>query len=336
MASTFSSSWSVTTVPTRRRTHVERLESSSAIRMYTSYSGMRSTGGADAPSGSRFRKWVLAATPSLETLMQLLIGIVVGVLPARPSLCQPRVEAGRHESVGTLLTLGGADREVVGVLVLGVVVVATHPPPLHGVSSGGLHQLLPQREVLYGAALAPPAARHPAGDPFVHPLDQVLGIGHVRDAGLAPLPVQPFQRRDGAGERHTIVGRVGRAFVQVPARYAVARGGLDQRGVAAGIGRLHAVAEAALVGVHEHADRRRLLGHLRAGSPPGCRCGAGSPRRGTPRRRWAGPLDGSGGPRRTRAHRRSSARAARRTRSRSARRSGSGRTRWGRERRLWW
>src|SRR5213592_42189 len=205
MASTFSSSWSVTTVPTRRRTHVERLESSSAIRMYTSYSGMRSTGGADAPSGSRFRKWVLAATPSL----------------------------------GTLLTLGGADREVVGVLVLGVVVVATHPPPLHGVSSGGLHQLLPQREVLYGAALAPPAARHPAGDPFVHPLDQVLGIGHVRDAGLAPLPVQPFQRRDGAGERHTIVGRVGRAFVQVPARYAVARGGLDQRGVAAGIGRLH-------------------------------------------------------------------------------------------------
>src|SRR5207249_2733114 len=228
MASTFSSSWSVTTVPTRRRTHVERLASSSAIRMYTSYSGMRSTGGADAPSGSRFRKWVLAATPSLETLMQLLIGIVVGVLPARPSLRQPRVEPGRHESVGTFLTLGGADREVVGVLVLGVVVVATHPPPLHGVSSGGLHQLLPQREVLYGAALAPPAARHPAGDPFVHPLDQVLGIGHVRDAGLAPLPVQPFQRRDGAGERHTIVGRVGRAFVQVPARYAVARGGVRE------------------------------------------------------------------------------------------------------------
>src|SRR5438552_11363737 len=238
MASTFSSSWSVTTVPTRRRTHVERLASSSAIRMYTSYSGMRSTGGADAPSGSRFRKWVLAATPSLETLMQLLIGIVVGVLPARPSLRQPRVEPGRHESVGTFLTLGGADREIVGVLVLGVVVVAAHPPPLHGVPAGGLHQLSPQREVLYGAALAPPAARHPAGHPFVHPLDQVLGIGHVRDAGLAPLPVQPFQRRDGAGERHTIVGRVGRAFVQVPARYAVARGGLDQRGVAAGIGRL--------------------------------------------------------------------------------------------------
>src|SRR5436189_177319 len=190
---------------------------------------MRSTGGTDAPLGNRFKQCVLAATPSLKRLMQLLIGIVVGVLPARPSLCQPRVEAGRHESVGTLLTLGGADREVVGVLVLGVVVVATHPPPLHGVSSGGLHQLLPQREVLYAAA----------------------------------------------------------------------RGGLDQRGVAAGIGRLHAVAEAALVGVHEHADRRRLLGHLRAGSPPGCRCGAGSPRRGTPRRRWAGPLDGSGGPRRT-------------------------------------
>ena len=36
IASTFSSRWSVTTVPTCRRTQVERFANSSAIRMYTS------------------------------------------------------------------------------------------------------------------------------------------------------------------------------------------------------------------------------------------------------------------------------------------------------------
>ena len=36
IASTFSSRWSVTTVPTCSRAHVERFASSSAIRMYTS------------------------------------------------------------------------------------------------------------------------------------------------------------------------------------------------------------------------------------------------------------------------------------------------------------
>src|SRR5689334_13032391 len=101
---------------------------------------MRSAGGTDAPSGSTFRKCVLAATPSLGTLMQLLIGIVVGVPPARPPLCQPGIEARRQETVGALLALGGADREVVGVLVLGVVVVAAHPAPVDRVPGRRLHQ----------------------------------------------------------------------------------------------------------------------------------------------------------------------------------------------------
>src|SRR5947207_8462333 len=299
MASTFSSSWSVTTVPTRSRAQVERLASSSAIRIYTSYSGTRSTGATDAPVGNRFKKCVLAATPSLGTLMQVEIGIVVGVVSPRPPLRQPGVEAGRDESVGALLALGGAHGEVVGVLVLGIVVVAADPAPLDGVPGGRLHQLLPQRQILDRAALAAPAARHPAGDPVVHPLDQVLGIGHVGDARVAPLAMQPLERGDSARERHAIVGRVGGALVEVPARDAVAGGRLDQRGVAAGVGRLGAVAEAALVGVDEDVDRRRLVGHLRAESPPGYRCGAESLPRATRQRRWGGRARGSGGPRRT-------------------------------------
>src|SRR5439155_21821084 len=70
------------------------------MRMYTSYNGMRSTGGAAAPSGSTLRKCVLAGTPSLKTLMQLLIGIVVPVTPAGALLGEPGVERRRHQPVG--------------------------------------------------------------------------------------------------------------------------------------------------------------------------------------------------------------------------------------------
>src|SRR6059036_732960 len=118
MASTFSSTWSVTTVPTCSRAQVERLASSSAMRMYTSYSGMRSTGGAAAPSGSTLRKWLLAGTPSLKTLMQLLIGIVVRVAPAGALLVEPGVERRRDQPVRACLTLRSAGREDVGVFVL--------------------------------------------------------------------------------------------------------------------------------------------------------------------------------------------------------------------------
>src|SRR5205807_9201405 len=105
IASTFSSRWSVTTVPTWSRTQVERLASSSAIRMYTSYRGMRSTGGTASPFGSRLRARVFAATPSLATLMQPLVRVVVPRTPARPLGYGPGVEAGWYQSVRAVLTL---------------------------------------------------------------------------------------------------------------------------------------------------------------------------------------------------------------------------------------
>src|SRR5256886_3216884 len=259
MASTFSSCWSVTTVPTRSRAQVERLASSSAIRIYTSHSGTRSTGATDAPVATRFKKCVLAATPSLGPLMQVEIGIVVGVLPPRPPLCQPGIEAGRYEPVGALLALGGADGEVVGVFVLGVVVVAADPAPLDRVPGGRLHQLLPQRQILDRAALAAPAARHPAGNPVVHPLDQVLGIGHVSDAGVAPLAVQPLERGDGAPERPSIVGAIGGALVGVPARDAIAGGGPHPRGGAAGGGGPGALSRAGPARAGRGAEPRRAV-----------------------------------------------------------------------------
>src|SRR6059058_4964296 len=144
IASTFSSTWSVTTVPTWSRAHVERFASSSAMRMYTSYSGIRSTGGGAAPSVSTFKKCVLACTPSLATLMQFLIGVVIGVLAAGPLLGQPRVEPRRDQPVGTFLALGGQHREVVRVLVLGVTRVPFDPAPADLMGGGGLDELLPQ------------------------------------------------------------------------------------------------------------------------------------------------------------------------------------------------
>src|SRR5438046_10121349 len=49
IARTFSRAWSVMTVPTCSRPHVERLASSSAIRMETSYRGIRD---GDASAGA--------------------------------------------------------------------------------------------------------------------------------------------------------------------------------------------------------------------------------------------------------------------------------------------
>src|SRR2546426_921310 len=147
MARTFSSTWSVTTVPTRSRTQVERLASSSAMRMYTSYRGMRSTGGAAAPSGSTLRKCVLAGTPSLKTLMQLLIGIVVRIASAGALLGEPGVEPRRYQAVGALLALRGLGGEGVGVFVLRVPRVALDPSPLDLVRRRGLDQFLPHTHV---------------------------------------------------------------------------------------------------------------------------------------------------------------------------------------------
>src|SRR6267143_1830799 len=186
IASTFSSTWSVTTVPTCSRAQVERLASSSAMRMYTSYSGMRSTGGAAAPSGSMLRKCVLAGTPSLKTLMQLLIGIVVRIAPAGSLLGEPGVEPRRYQAVGAFLTLGSPGGEGVGVFVLRVPRMALDPAPLDVVRRRGLDQFLPQLLILEHPALALPAACSPPRDPLAHSLDEVLRVGHVYDAGVLP------------------------------------------------------------------------------------------------------------------------------------------------------
>src|SRR3989442_12132330 len=131
---------------------------------------MRWTGGAAAPSGRTFNRCVLAGTPSLWTLMQLSVRVVIGVgAGARPLPREPRVEARRHEPVRALLTLGCVHRERVGVLVLGMAGVPAHPAPLHGVGGGGLYELLPQLQVLDRAALPLPAARLPVLHPCRHP-----------------------------------------------------------------------------------------------------------------------------------------------------------------------
>src|SRR5437773_1424602 len=137
---------------------------------------MRSTGGADAPLGSRLEECVLAATPSLWTLMQLLVGIVGRVLAAGALLFEPRVEARGDETVGALLVLGGPGRQEVGVLVLGVVGVPPDPPPLHVVRPGSLLEFLPQLEALERAALAAPAAGRAAPHAPVPRPHPVLGV----------------------------------------------------------------------------------------------------------------------------------------------------------------
>src|SRR6266550_1676515 len=246
IARTFSSRWSVTTVPTCRRTHVERLASSSAMRMYTSYSGIRSTG----TDGSAASRWSL-----LAPLMQLLVGIEVHVFAARPLLREPGIEAGGNQTVGPLLLVGGADRERVGILVLDVLVVAADPAPLHCVCGIDLIELLPQLGVLERARFTPPAPSLPVFAPLAHPLHQILGVGDEVDQRVVPLAADPFQCGDRARERHLVVRRLRRAFVEIPPRYAVSRRRFDQRGVASPARLRGIVAEAAFIRMHEHERR---------------------------------------------------------------------------------
>src|SRR6266850_4776235 len=266
IASTFSSTWSVTTVPTCSRAQVERLASSSAMRMYTSYNGMRSTGGAAAPSGSTLRKCVFAATPSLKTLMQLLIRIVVGVAPPGALLGEPGVEPRRNQPVRAFLALGSAGGEDVGVFVLGVPRVALDPAPLDCVRPRGLDQFLPEFQILEDAALALPPACFPPRHPFAHPFDEVLRVGNVHDVRVLPLAADPFQSSDRPGQGHLVVGRLRGGFVEVPPRQAVSGGRLDQRGVPAGARFGAVVAQTALIGVDQDAGPPLgRAGHLRAG-----------------------------------------------------------------------
>src|SRR6266540_6042146 len=223
IAKTFSSRWSVTTVPTCRREQVERLASSSAMRMYTSYSGIRSR----ESDGSAAARWSL-----LTSLMQLLVGIEVHVFAAGALLREPGVETGRNQAVGALLLLSGADREGVRILVLDVLVVAADPAPLNRVGGIDLIELLPQLGVLECARFAPPAPSLPVFAPLAHPLHQILGVGDEMDQRVAPLAADPFQRGDRARERHLVIRRLRRAFVEIPPRHTVSRRRLDQRRVA--------------------------------------------------------------------------------------------------------
>src|SRR3954468_4602860 len=196
--------------------------------------------------GSAASRW------SLLALIQLLVGIEGRVLAPRPLLREPRVEARGDETVGALLFLRRADGEEVGVLVFDVLVMTPHPAPVHGMMRRDLRERLPQLEVLECAGLAAPALRLPAGQPFVHPFDEILRIGDEADMCIAPLAPGPFERRNRAGDRHAVVRRLRGAVVEIPPRDAVARGCLDRRCIAAAARLARVVAEAALVGVNEY------------------------------------------------------------------------------------
>src|SRR5256886_15559303 len=102
------------------------------MRMYTSYRGMRSIGGTAAPVGRRLSVCVFAATPSLATLIQLLVGVVGRVPPAGALVCEPGGGPRRHQAVGAILTLRGAGGGGVGGFVLCVPRRGPRPaaPPL--------------------------------------------------------------------------------------------------------------------------------------------------------------------------------------------------------------
>src|SRR5256885_9236901 len=117
---------------------------------------MRSPGGTAAPVGRRLSVWVFAATPSLATLIQLLVGVVGRVPPAGALVCEPGVEPRRHQAVGAILTLPGAGREGVGVFILRGSRGALDPAPLHLRRPRGLDQVLPQGPILGHPAPALP------------------------------------------------------------------------------------------------------------------------------------------------------------------------------------
>src|SRR2546423_7921033 len=203
---------------------------------------MRSTGSA----GSAAARWSLPAA-----LMQLLVGIEVHILAARPLLREPGIEAGWNQAVGALLLIRGADRERVGILVLDVLIVSPDPAPLHGMRRIDLIELLPELGVLERAGFAAPATRLPVLAPLAHPLDQILGVGDEMHQRMAPLAANPFQRGDGARQRHLVVRRLRRALEEIPARDAVSRRRLDQCRVPPTAPLRGIVAEAAFVGMHD-------------------------------------------------------------------------------------
>src|SRR5437667_9660110 len=132
-----------------------------------------------------------------------------------------------------------------------MLVLAAHPAPIDRVRRRDLLELLPQVGVLERTRLPPPTPPLPVLGPLVHSLHEILGVGDILHDGLPPLAANPFERRDGAGERHFVVRRLRRAFIDIPPRHAVARWRLDQRRVAPPPRLAAVVAETALGAVDE-------------------------------------------------------------------------------------
>src|SRR3989454_966186 len=149
---------------------------------------------------------------------------------------------------------------MIGVLVLGVVVMTPNPTPPHVMRPDDLGELLPQLHVLEFPASALPSLLLPGRQPLGHALHQVFGVGDVPHARVCPLAADPLERRDRAGDGHPVVRRLGGALVKIPASDTVAGRGLDERPVAARTGLGGIVPEAALGGVDQHVDPRRV-GH---------------------------------------------------------------------------
>src|SRR2546425_5326837 len=98
--------------------------------MYTSYSGTRSgCCGGGASSGSVFRRCVLAGTPSLDALMDVPVGGVVGVPAPRAGGREPSVEAPCEQARRAPLAPRPTGCEGGGVFVLLLPPPGPHPLP---------------------------------------------------------------------------------------------------------------------------------------------------------------------------------------------------------------
>src|SRR2546425_9228114 len=127
-----------------------------------------------------------------------------------------------------------------------------HPPPIDRVRRRALLHLLPQLGILERPRLPPPTPPLPVLGPLVHSLHEILGVRDILHDGLPPLAANPFDRRDGAGERPFVVRRLRRAFIEIPPRHAVACACFDQRRVPPATRLAAVVAETAFVGVDEN------------------------------------------------------------------------------------
>src|SRR5688500_5258930 len=107
--------------------------------------------------------------PPLETLIQGGKGgirIIVSVLAGCPLMQQPGAEARRDDPRGGFLGPGGANRQIIGVFVLGVSVVPPHPGELALVQRQRLGQRPPQLQVLDPPGFALPPPGDPPGQPL--------------------------------------------------------------------------------------------------------------------------------------------------------------------------